>query len=118
MKLKAGSKVKFLSEKRPYTVQASDERYAVCTKPFNPQHTVLYAIIDFEENVRGPENLIFGLGAETRKQCEDILDRLNGRLDSGSRELIGTELERHICINQTEVSHRNRIELDIEKIID
>jgi hypothetical protein len=94
-------------------VQASDARFAICTKPFNPKHTVLYTVIDFEENVRGTENLIFGLGAETRQQCEDMLDRLNGRPDSGDYELgVGTVHETQPM--KTEVSHRNRVSLDIE----
>lgn len=119
MLLKVGSKIKFAAEKKPYTVQAADERFAICTKPFNPQRTVLYTVIDFKEDVRGTENLIFGAGAETRQQCEDMLDRLNGRYDSNDRALIGTELEKYLssCF-QTEVSHRNRVELDIEWVID
>ena len=112
MKLPVGSKVKFKSEKLRYTVQASDDRFAICTKPFNPRHTVLYTIIDFEEQVRGTENLIFGMGAETKEQCEDMLDRLNGRHDSGGRSLVGTKHESEPT--QTEVSHRNRVPLDIE----
>lgn len=101
MKLPVGAKVKFRSEKLRYTVQASDERFAVCTKPFNAQNTVLYAIIDFQEKVRGPENLIFGMGAETREQCEEMLERLNGRDEESLH---------------TEVSHRHRCDLDIEII--
>jgi hypothetical protein len=101
MKLEVGSKVKFRSERLRYTVQASDERFAVCTKPFNPQRTVLYTIIDFQEQVRGPEDLIFGEGAETREQCEEMLDRLNGSGDPPFK---------------SEVSHRHRIPLDLEGI--
>ena len=96
MKLKIDDKIKFREEKQKYTVQASSNRYAICTKPFNPQKTVLYTIIDFKENVRGTENLIFSFGFETRKKCKEALERLEN--------------------NETEVSYRNRIELDIEKI--
>ena len=113
-KVSVGSKIKFVSEKQKYTVQASDDRFAVCTKPFNPRRTVLYTIVDFKEQVRGPENLIFGMGAETREQCEDMLDRLNGRLDSGGRML--KEAGYPVLEHTTEVSHRNRISLDIEFI--
>lgn len=100
-RLNVGDKVKFREEGQRYTVQASDERYAVCTKPFNPRRTVLYSIIDFKEGIRGPENLVFGHGAETREQCEEMLDRLNGR------ELDGLT---------TEVSHRHQCSLNIERI--
>lgn len=95
---KVGTKIKFREEKLRYTVQAANERYAVCTKPFNAKRTVLYTIIDVNENVRGTENLIFGMGAETRKQCEEMLARL-------------TDPE-----SPTEVSHRNRITLRIEVV--
>jgi hypothetical protein len=96
MKLPVGTKVKFAQEKQRYTVQASDDRFAVCTKPFNLQHTVLYTIVDFHQHVRGPENLIFGFGAETREECQKMLARLNDKDDP------------------TGVSHRHRVALDIE----
>jgi hypothetical protein len=91
-----GSKVKFANEKQRYTVRASNERYAVCTKPFNARKTVLYTIIDFCERERGAENLIFEAGAETDAQCTEMLQR--------------------ITVGETEISHRNRCELDIEEI--
>lgn len=96
MKISVGSKIRFPEEKQAYTVQASGPRYAVCTKPFNPKRTVLYTVLDFKENVRGTENLVFGMGAETRGLCEEML----ARLESG----------------ETEVSHRNRIPLSIGEI--
>ncbi len=51
-KLPVGTKVKFPNEKQRYTVQASNVRFAVCTKPFNAQKTVLYSIIDFWDDTR------------------------------------------------------------------
>ena len=92
-----GAKIKFRSEKRPYTVQACGPRYAVCTKPFNLYRgAVLYSIVDFDHGVRGTEDLIFGYAFNTRELCQQALDRLK-RGDS-------------------EVSHRNSVELDIETI--
>jgi len=91
-----GQKVKFKSEKQRYTVICESRRYAICTKPFNVKHTVLYTIIDQFRNVREPENLIFGMGAETKEQCLEMLVRL---LDG-----------------QTEVSKRYYLELDIENV--
>lgn len=90
----AGDKLKFAEEKRAYTIQACNERYAVCTKPYNPQRTVLYTIVDFAENIRGTENLVFGAGAETKELCEEML----GRITTG----------------ETEISHRNNAPLQIE----
>ena len=89
------SKFWFKGEKRPYTVQASDERFAICTKPFNLKHTVLYTIVDFKENIRGTENLIFCAGFEDKKDCLDALERLQK--------------------GKSEISHRNRVPLEITK---
>lgn len=89
--MNVGDKIGFIEEKQAYTIQALGPRYAVCTKPYNPQHTVLYSIVDFQEKIRGAENLVFGMGAETKELCEEML----ARLESG----------------ETEVSHRNNIPL-------
>lgn len=48
MKVSIGDKVYIPGEKRPYTVRVRDERYIICTKPYNPKRTVLYFIIDLE----------------------------------------------------------------------
>jgi len=95
-KIPVGSKIKFENEKQRYTVKASNVAFAVCTKPFNARKTVLYTIIDFMNNIRGAENLIFGMGAETDGDCESMLERLTQ--------------------GESEVSHRNQRELDIEEL--
>lgn len=41
-----GDKVRFAEEKQAYTIQARSERYLICSKPFNPKHTVLYCVVD------------------------------------------------------------------------
>lgn len=96
-----GARVRFVEEKQAYTIQARGKRFLVCSKPLNAQKTVLYMIIDLKEMVRGPENLIFGMGAETREQCEQMLARLEGRSTD----------------NPTEVSWRHRIPLRIERVV-
>lgn len=102
MNYQAGDKIKFAEEKQRYTVQAAGARYLVCTKPFNPRRTVLYTVVDLKERVRGPENLVFGFGAETREQCERMLDRLEGAgMVDGKWH--------------TEVSRRNRVKLVVEE---
>jgi hypothetical protein len=88
-----GKKIKFAREKRRYTVQAASKRFLVCTKPFAIYKTVIYTVVDFDRGIRGTENLIFGAGAETREQCEEML----ARLESGT----------------SEVSYRNNVPLDI-----
>lgn len=91
-----GDLIKFKSERQRYCVKAANRRYAVCTKPMNALHTTIYTIIDFERNVRGRENLIFGMGFETDEQCEAALERL--------------------ISGESEVSWRHWVELDVDKI--
>lgn len=91
-----GQKIWFSSEKRPYRVQACNDRFAICTKPFNLLKTVIYTIIDLKEGIRGTENLIFCMGFETKKQCEEALERLKS--------------------GESEVSWRNRVDLNIISI--
>jgi hypothetical protein len=59
MKIEVGDKVYLPNEKKPYKVQVRDNRYIICTKPFNPKHTVLYFIIDLVRKVRGTDNMIY-----------------------------------------------------------
>lgn len=96
-KLPEGSKIKFFEEKQKYTVRASNIAFAICTKPMNAQKTVLYTIIDWFNDVRGPENLIFGMGAESDEDCKEMLERLTQ--------------------GESEVSHRHRINLRIETFL-
>lgn len=93
---KPDDKIKFKGENRPYHVQACDSRYLICTKPFNLKKSVLYTIVDFKENIRGTENLVFCMGFETRKLCKEALKRLQS--------------------GYSEISYRNRIRLDIERV--
>lgn len=93
---KPGCRVWFQGETRPYRVRATDGvRFVVCTKPFNPKRTVLYTVIDFERQVRGTEDLIFGLGAETDQQCREMCARLT--------------------TGESKVSYRNFVPLDITR---
>jgi hypothetical protein len=97
-KLRVGSKVKFTEEKQAYTVRASNIAFAICTKPFNAQKTVLYTIIDWMNNRRGTENLVFGRGVETDEECQEMLERLTQ--------------------GDSAVSERNNIPLKITKLVD
>lgn len=99
---KVGMRIKFEEEKVSYKIMARSERYLICTKPFNARKTYLYTIVDLVEGVRGMENLIFGSSFGTVKECEEALDRLEGR---SIYEL-----------PKTEVSRRNRGPLRIEKL--
>ncbi len=74
--LKPGDPVFVHNEVRPYRVKCRDERYIICTKPFNPKRTVIYFIIDLKERLRGPDNMVFCSGYETQEQCEERLKEL------------------------------------------
>jgi methylphosphotriester-DNA--protein-cysteine methyltransferase len=95
-KAKKGDKIWFRPEKKPYQVRAFDERFIICTKPYNPQRTVMYTIIDLQKGIRGTENLVFCMGFESDEDCMEALKRLQ--------------------TGETEVSYRNRVSLDIVKI--
>lgn len=97
--LEIGTRIWFVGESRPYRVRAKGRRYAVCTKPFNILHTVLYTIIDTKEWIRGTENLVFGMGAETDQQCQEMLARIEGRGDV-----------------KTEISRRNRVPMKVRSL--
>ena len=74
--LKPGDPVYINNEKRPYRVKCRDDRYIICTKPYNPQRTVMYFIADLKEQRRGPDNMVFCFGYETQEQCEERLHEL------------------------------------------
>ena len=93
--MRTGERIRFAEEKQSYTIRAKDERFLVCTKPFNPRKTVLYTIVDLVNNIRGTENLIFCMGFETDEDCQEALRRLSS--------------------GESEVSRRNFIPLKIVK---
>jgi len=74
--LKVGDKVFVCGEVRPYRVRCKDDRFIICTKPFNPKRTVIYFIADLKEKRRGPDNMVFCSGYETQEQCEERLREL------------------------------------------
>lgn len=74
--LKVGDPVYLPNEVRPYRVRCRNERYIICTKPYNPKRTVIYFIVDLKERRRGPDNMVFCSGYETQEQCEERLQEL------------------------------------------
>lgn len=80
IRVQSGDKIRFAEERNSYTVQvvSSDGRWAVCTKVFAPADTVIYTVVDFEDQVRGRDNF-HGLGYETPEECR----RACGMFESG-----------------------------------
>ena len=94
MKVAVGDKVYIPTDKRPYTVKARDERYIICTKPFNARHTVLYFIIDLVDRWRAPDNMIFCHGYETDEECRERLKELqDGVIELSRRRGIPLDID-------------------------
>ena len=94
MKVAIGDKVYIPSEKRPYTVKARDDRYIICTKPFNLQNTVVYFIIDLVEKWRAPDNMVFCFGYETDEDClERLKDLQEGTIELSRRRGLPLDIE-------------------------
>lgn len=88
----------FEEEKKPYKVRCHNERYAICTKPYNFRpETVIYTIVDFQEKIRGTDFYSIGpYDYYTQEDCDNALqDLINGEM---------------------EISYRNRIELKIKNL--
>lgn len=78
MRYSVGDRIRFKEEKRPYTVRACDERFLVCTKPYNLRpHTVQYTIVDLVEEIRGTDGYsISPYDYYSDKDCQDYLEEL------------------------------------------
>lgn len=96
--LEKGQKIWFKDCKKSFKVRCANNSFAICTQPYNfKPETVIYTIIDFERNVRGTDNLVFGIhDYYSDEDCENALN-----------DLVSGDME---------VSYRNYVELDIEKI--
>lgn len=94
MRVEVGDKVYIPNHKRPFRVRARDDRYIICTKPFNAQHTVIYFIVDLVDKWRAPDNLIFCLGYETDEDCKERLQQLqNGDIELSRRRGISLDID-------------------------
>ena len=101
-----GKQVYFTNEKLPYKVMAVSERYAVCVRKLNrnedakllhdmvnmgayssftnaykdSKYCPVYTIVDFNENVKAPDDLIFPvLNYFKQSDCEKAIQMLNSR---------------------------------------
>lgn len=94
-----GDKIKFLKDSRWWQVRVCDERWAIATrqKPFAQKGVELYTIIDRDELLRGPTNLI-GQGWDT-EYC-------------GGWDVLLHDLQ----AGEVEISHRNRVDLVVVEV--
>lgn len=94
MRVEVGDKVYIPNQKRAYKVRARDDRYIICTKPFNLEHTVLYFIIDLVDKWRAPDNMIFCFGYETDEDCRARLkDLQDGTIELSRRRGIPLDID-------------------------
>lgn len=76
MRVEVGDAVYIPEHKRPFRCRQRDGRYIICTKPYNPKHTVLYFIIDLQDKWRAPDDRVFCSGYETDDDCKKRLEEL------------------------------------------
>lgn len=98
--LSLGDKIYFSTDKKPFTVKATNEQFTILTKPFNLKQTVLYTIIDWQRGYRNRNNMLFNPYDYAIQ--EDIDQCLKDLCDPNS---------------VVKVSRRGKVELDIIKII-
>ena len=93
-RVSVGDKLHVPLQIRPYTVRCRDDRYIICTKPFNLRRTVQYFIIDLKERLRGPDNMVFCFGYETDEQCLERLKELqDGTIEVSRRRSIPLDID-------------------------
>ena len=75
-------------------VEVEDNRYIICTKPFNLKHTVLYFIIDLKDKWRAPDDRVFCSGYDTDEQCQEQLKKLqSGEIKLSWRRGVPLDIE-------------------------
>ena len=114
-KYNVGDKIYFAEEKRPYTVRACDDRFLICTKPYNfKPKTVIYTIVDLVEGIRGTDNYSIGwCDYYETKDCERMLNELQKTANEATTEIIDGKVVHIEPIMGAYISRRNRIELNI-----
>lgn len=105
-KFKTGQLIKFEAEKRPYRIIATDgEKFAICIKSHPKKDAYLYTMVDTARQVRGPDVYWKWGGRYSLKN--------NGEPEKALAALISGKDEYG---NLYEVSYKNFVKLDIEKI--
>lgn len=105
--------MKLASDRQRWTVRGVTRggRFAILTKPFNPQRTVLYTVIDFDRGVRGKDDH-YGLGYESAGDIESALHHFQHTEDDQR------DCDAEWCIGGVNVSFRsaNHVRLDFVSV--
>lgn len=114
-KYNVGDKIYFAEEKRPYTIRACDDRFLICTKPYNfKPKTVIYTIVDLVEGIRGTDNYSIGwCDYYETEDCERMLNELQRTANETTTEVKDGKVVHIEPFMGTYISRRNRIELNI-----
>lgn len=115
--LKAGDKVRFAGNKNRWEVRDVSTTHREVThnfviltrpRPFTKKedNKLFYTIIDWEQSIRGAHNS-WGYGATSQEDIEEMMEAL----------IKGYELKSGEHVDTIEVSHRNRVDLEIDDMI-
>jgi hypothetical protein len=91
-----GDSIWFEVNKKPFRVRECNDRFAICTQPFNfKPKTVIYTIIDFDRNVRGEDNLIFSVyDYYSDEDCKNAMeDLMKGEIEVSYKKNKHTTLD-------------------------
>lgn len=124
--LSVGQQVQFRyprSDRRSWwTVRAADERFVILTRqaPFKPRGKLLYTIIDWERDLRGPCNLLgqgWDFNTDPVSDAEGLLRALTARLESEAwAKTVPAGTSRPLDEVEVEVSHRNNVHIEIHAV--
>ena len=112
---------------RWWDVRCADGRFAILTRQaeFKPKGEVCYTILDAQEGVRGPCNLIGQVWDKYMpdEACQDLLTELQigakvNAWNAGDRSLSEAGIDQLLVERGSwvEISHRNRVPLDLGEV--
>ena len=96
MTFKQGMKIWFDGERNGYTIRACNERYLVCTKPYNlRKDTVIYSMVDLWEGIRGKDGYVFSpYNYYDQEDCDSYLEDITNGKVSVSRHHIELKISK------------------------
>lgn len=105
---KVGDKIKFKAEKQRYTIQACNERFLICTKPFNARKTFIYTLVDLKEGIRGTEGKYCTHDYDNPEEARKALNKLTETL------MLADPSTSYFSLQYLAIDSRYSIKLDIE----
>lgn len=103
--LNKGDSVWFSTSKKSFQVRECNDRFAICTQPFNIKpNTVVYTIIDFDRYVRGLDNYVFGIhDYYSDEDCKQAMEELmNGEME------VSWKNNKNVSLDIVRIKHKNK----------